>query len=394
MDITTLENWLWEAACSIRGPLDAPKYKDYILPLLFYKRLSDVYEDELQKLGQEFGDGVLARQLAREDRALIRFYIPNGYTWPEVRKSPIRLGERLTEAMRAIAKENPKLQGVIDMQDFNATTAGQRILDDDALARLMEILNRQRLGLHNVEPDILGRAYEYLLRKFAEGSGQSAGEFYTPKEVGMLMAYKRESSLEPILAGIGSFLSSVPNYIIGILLLVFLGVRWELVPISQMRGSMTPGMQPGLNLAFIADIFFHAALPIATYVLTTIGGWMLTMKSSTISTLGEDYVTVARARGLSEARITTAYVGRNAALPLFTQLAINIGFIVGGSILIEQVFVYQGIGYQLLVAISNRDYPVMQGIFLVVTVSVVISNLLADFLYSRLDPRVRITGRE
>jgi len=189
MDITTLENWLWEAACSIRGPLDAPKYKDYILPLLFYKRLSDVYEDELGKLSQEFGDEVLARQLAQEDRALIRFYIPNGYTWPEVRKSPVRLGERLTEAMREIAKENPKLVGVIDIVDFNATAAGQRILDDDNLARLMEILNRQRLGLRDVEPDILGRAYEYLLRKFAEGSGQSAGEFYTPKEVGTLMAY-------------------------------------------------------------------------------------------------------------------------------------------------------------------------------------------------------------
>jgi type I restriction enzyme M protein len=189
MDTTTLENWLWEAACSIRGPLDAPKYKDYILPLLFYKRLSDVYEDELGKLSQEFGDEALARQLAQEDRALIRFYIPNGYTWPEVRKSPVRLGERLTEAMREIAKENPKLGGVIDIVDFNATAAGQRILDDDNLARLMEILNRQRLGLRDVEPDILGRAYEYLLRKFAEGSGQSAGEFYTPKEVGTLMAY-------------------------------------------------------------------------------------------------------------------------------------------------------------------------------------------------------------
>ena len=189
MDITTLENWLWEAACSIRGPLDAPKYKDYILPLLFYKRLSDVYEDELQKLGQEFGDEDLARQLAQEDRALIRFYIPNGYTWAEVRKSPVRLGERLTEAMRAIAKENPKLAGVIDIVDFNATAAGQHILDDDVLARLMEVLNRQRLGLRDVEPDILGRAYEYLLRKFAEGSGQAAGEFYTPKEVATLMAY-------------------------------------------------------------------------------------------------------------------------------------------------------------------------------------------------------------
>jgi len=189
MDITTLENWLWEAACSIRGPLDAPKYKDYILPLLFYKRLSDVYEDELQRLSQELGDEAWARQLAQEDRALIRFYIPNGYTWPEMRKSPVALGQRLTEAMRAIAKENPKLAGVIDIVDFNATAAGQRILDDDVLARLMEILNRQRLGLRDVEPDILGRAYEYLLRKFAEGSGQSAGEFYTPMAVATLMAH-------------------------------------------------------------------------------------------------------------------------------------------------------------------------------------------------------------
>ena len=189
MDITTLENWLWEAACSIRGPLDAPKYKDYILPLLFYKRLSDVYEDELRKLSREFGDEALARQLAQEDRALIRFYIPNGHTWPEVRKSPVKLGERLTDAVKAISKENPKLVGVIDIVDFNATAAGQRILDDDTLARLTEILNRQRLGLRDVEPDILGRAYEYLLRKFAEGSGQSAGEFYTPMEVATLMSF-------------------------------------------------------------------------------------------------------------------------------------------------------------------------------------------------------------
>ncbi|RMF33560.1 MAG: SAM-dependent DNA methyltransferase, partial [Chloroflexi bacterium] len=189
MDITTLENWLWEAACSIRGPLDAPKYKDYILPLLFYKRLSDVYEDEIRRLSQELGSEELARQLARADRDLTRFYIPEGCTWPEVRTSPANLGERLTDAMREIARENARLQGVIDIVDFNATAAGQRILDDDTLSRLMEILNQHRLGLEDVEPDILGRAYEYLLRKFAEGSGQSAGEFYTPMEVGALMAH-------------------------------------------------------------------------------------------------------------------------------------------------------------------------------------------------------------
>jgi peptide/nickel transport system permease protein len=118
------------------------------------------------------------------------------------------------------------------------------------------------------------------------------------------------------------------------------------------------------------------------------------MKSSTMSTLGEDYVTVARARGLKEGRITTAYVGRNAMLPLVTQLLVSLGFVVGGSILIERVFVYQGIGFRLLQALNTRDYPLMQGIFLMITFSVVASNVLADFIYGWLDPRVRVHGGE
>lgn len=187
MDISTLENWLWDAACSIRGPIDAPKFKDYILPLLFYKRLCDVYEDEIRKLSKEFENEKFAKEIIKSDRKLIRFYIPDEYTWREIRKITTNLGEKLTEALKGIAKENPKFQSVIDIVDFNATAAGQRIISDDTLARLMEILNGHRLGLKDVEPDILGRAYEYLLRKFAEGSGQSAGEFYTPREVGILM---------------------------------------------------------------------------------------------------------------------------------------------------------------------------------------------------------------
>lgn len=190
MEISTLENWLWEAACAIRGPLDAPKFKDYILPLLFYKRLGDVFEDELARLRKELNlkDIDEARQYARMDRELVRFYIPKEVTWSEIRKSPQALGQRLTEAMREIAKENPKLAGVVDRRDFNVTEGGQRILDDANLERLMQVLERKRLGLADVEPDMLGRAYEYLLRKFAEGGGQSAGEFFTPREVGLLMA--------------------------------------------------------------------------------------------------------------------------------------------------------------------------------------------------------------
>lgn len=188
MDISTLENWLWDAACNIRGPIDAPKFKDYILPLLFYKRLCDVYEDEIRKLSKEFENEQFAKEIIKSDRRLVRFYIPAECTWKEIRKITTSLGEGLTEALREIAKENPKLKGVIDIKDFNETSAGQRVISDEALAKLIEILNRHRLGLKDAEPDILGRAYEYLLRKFAEGSGQSAGEFYTPREVAILMA--------------------------------------------------------------------------------------------------------------------------------------------------------------------------------------------------------------
>jgi len=212
--------------------------------------------------------------------------------------------------------------------------------------------------------------------------------------IGMLLAYRRQALWEPIVSGIASILSSIPNYIIGIVLLVYLGVYWGIIPINQMRGSRSPGIQPGFTWVFIKDIFFHAAMPVFTYVLSTIGSWILSMKSSTIGTLGEDYVTVARARGLSEGRITTAYVGRNAMLPLITQLLISIGFVVGGSILIENIFVYQGIGYRLSAALTTRDYPLMQGIFLIITISVVLSNLIADFVYGWFDPRVRVAGGE
>lgn len=188
MNSSSLEQWLWDAACSIRGAVDAPKFKDYILPLIFVKRLSDVFEDEIARLVEEFGDRKTALELVEEDHSLVRFYIPPAASWTEIRKFTTDIGQRLTDVVRAIAKANPHLQGVIDIVDFNATVSGQRIVEDTRLSTLIEILSRHRLGLADVEPDIFGRAYEYLLRKFAEGQGQSAGEFFTPKEVGWLIA--------------------------------------------------------------------------------------------------------------------------------------------------------------------------------------------------------------
>jgi type I restriction enzyme M protein len=201
----SLESWIWDAACSIRGAKDAPKYKDFILPLIFTKRLCDVFDDEINRIAAEVGSRKKAFQLAKLDwqkaelkdgkkKAMVRFFIPllpddpEQPVWSVIRKLADKIGEGVTTHMRAIAKENPLLSGIIDRVDFNATTHGQRDIDDDRLSNLIEAISTKRLGLEDVEADIIGKSYEYLIRKFAEGGGQSAGEFYTPPEVGTIMS--------------------------------------------------------------------------------------------------------------------------------------------------------------------------------------------------------------
>jgi type I restriction enzyme M protein len=190
----SLESWIWDAACSIRGAKDAPKYKEFILPLIFTKRLCDVFDDELNRIAKEVGSRAKAFKLVKHDKKLVRFYLPlepknpDEPVWSVVRTLSEKIGEQLTTHLRAIADSNPLLKGIIDRVDFNATTHGVRDLADDRLSNLIERISEKRLGLNDVEPDIIGRSYEYLIRKFAEGSVSSAGEFYTPKEVGMVMA--------------------------------------------------------------------------------------------------------------------------------------------------------------------------------------------------------------
>ena len=192
--VKTLESWIWDAACTIRGAKDAPKYKDFILPLIFAKRLCDVYDDELDRIAHEAGSRKLAFDLIERDHKLVRFYLPlrpedeTKPVWNVIRSKTNSLGQELTTTLKGIADHNPSLKGIIDRIDFNATTHGQRDIDDDRLSKLIEAISAKRLGLSDVEPDVIGRSYEYLIRKFAEGSGQSAGEFYTPAEVGYIIA--------------------------------------------------------------------------------------------------------------------------------------------------------------------------------------------------------------
>lgn len=195
-----MEQMLWDAACSIRGEKDAAKFKDYLLPLLFLKRLSDVFDDEIERLAEDYGDSRTALEIAEGDHSLLRFYLPPearwtvisgrvAFEWPPKDK-PKDIGEHLTKAVRAVVRYNPSLSGVIDVVDFAAERNGERDINPSKLREVIETFSdpRYRLGLADVQPDFLGRAYEYLLRKFAEGSGQSAGEFFTPTEVGFLMA--------------------------------------------------------------------------------------------------------------------------------------------------------------------------------------------------------------
>jgi type I restriction enzyme M protein len=190
----SLESWIWDAACSIRGAQEAPKFKDFILPLIFAKRLCDVFDDELDRIAVEVGSRAKAFKLVEKDHKLVRFYLPlkpqdpEEPVWSVIRELADKIGETLTGYLHDIAKTNPRLEGIIDRMDFNATTHGQRDIDDDRLSNLIEKISEKRLGLKDVEADIIGRSYEYLIRKFAEGSGQSAGEFFTPPQVARIMA--------------------------------------------------------------------------------------------------------------------------------------------------------------------------------------------------------------
>ncbi|MDD5638942.1 MAG: N-6 DNA methylase [Candidatus Pacebacteria bacterium] len=191
IDIKILENWLKSAADLLRGRSEG---LNYIITLLFYKRLCDVFDDEVSEIKQDI-NLLNEKDLERviKEAKLTRFFIPKEAHFQEVRKTTVNLGERLDNALFLIAKENPQLQGVIDIIQFNETRydAGQRkrIISDDTITKLLEVFNRYTIGLDETESDILGDAYEYLLRLYSSDKGKTAGEFYTPGEIAFLMAY-------------------------------------------------------------------------------------------------------------------------------------------------------------------------------------------------------------
>nr|WP_309473056.1 ABC transporter permease [Halopelagius longus] len=202
--------------------------------------------------------------------------------------------------------------------------------------------------------------------------------------LGAVMAYNEGELIDVGTTLNGIFLNSVPYYVAGILLVYVLGYQLGWFPTG---GRMTSGTTVGFNYPFLAGALHHAALPIMSLVITGFGGWALSMRGNSIRILGEDYLRVAQLRGLPSRRISLWYVGRNAILPMYTGLMISIGFVFGGSVILEQIFRYPGVGYYLYQSIGARDYPLMMGGFLIITITVAIGVFIADATYGFIDPR-------
>jgi peptide/nickel transport system permease protein len=204
--------------------------------------------------------------------------------------------------------------------------------------------------------------------------------------VGILSAWSRGGKLDGLLPPLLFIVSTLPVFVIGLVLLyLFAGVlNW--LPES---GNYDIGATPGFNISFIWDVFKHALLPGLSLVVVTAGLWVYSMRNNMVTTIAEDYVKMARAKGLSSARIMFDYAARNAILPNLTGFAMQLGYVLGGAILVEYLFSYPGLGYQFYTATTDHDLPLMQGLFLFYTVAVLVCVLVADILTAIIDPRTR-----
>jgi peptide/nickel transport system permease protein len=208
--------------------------------------------------------------------------------------------------------------------------------------------------------------------------------------LGALAGWKRGSRFEAIIPST-TLLTAMPYFWLA-LILVFLFANnvWHIFPQGQGYNTNST-IAVGWNLRFIGSAVQHAILPALTIVVSSVGGWLLGMRNMMVSTLSDDYVVAAEAKGLQPRRIMIGYAARNAVLPSVSGFAISLGFVVSGAIALEYVFSYPGIGFQLVTAVGNDDYPLMQGIFLVITLAVLGANLIVDLLHGFIDPRTRLS---
>jgi peptide/nickel transport system permease protein len=206
--------------------------------------------------------------------------------------------------------------------------------------------------------------------------------------LGVLAGWRRGSWVDGLLP-VTTFLSSVPYFWLGLLAIFLFTGPDSFFPSS---GGYQAGLVPYPDWPFISSMLRHSALPALTILISSVSGWILGMRNMMVTVSAEDYITVAHAKGLPDRRVALSYAARNALLPSVSGFALSLGLIVGGSLLVEIVFSYPGLGFLLFRAVGAKDYPLMQGIFLVITITVLIANLLADLVYLLLDPRTRKEG--
>ncbi|MDA8314357.1 MAG: ABC transporter permease [Actinomycetota bacterium] len=207
--------------------------------------------------------------------------------------------------------------------------------------------------------------------------------------IGALAAWHRGKAFDSIMVPTGVMLGAMPVFWIGLLVLYVFAYRLGWFPIA----GGTAGGQGLASVSGFGAVIRHAALPAITLTAVSMGGYIILMRNTTITVLSDDFVKFARAKGLPDHVVAARYAARNAILPSFTSFALALGFVVAGAIFIEYVFDYPGIAYLLYQAVTSLDYPLMQGIFLVIVVGVLIANFLADLLYVLLDPRIRVENR-
>ncbi|MFC7534692.1 ABC transporter permease [Actinoplanes sp. GCM10030250] len=212
--------------------------------------------------------------------------------------------------------------------------------------------------------------------------------FFLGTGLGILAGWRRGSWTDGLLP-VTTFLSSVPYFWLGIIAIYLLTGPDSFFPSS---GGFDNGLVPAWDQYFIPSAIQHSLLPALTILISSVSGWILSMRNMMVTVSSEDYITVAHAKGLTDRRVAMSYAARNALLPNVSGFALSLGFIVGGTLLVEIVFSYPGVGFQLFQALGASDYPLMQGIFLIITISVLVANLLADIAYLLLDPRTRKEG--
>lgn len=208
--------------------------------------------------------------------------------------------------------------------------------------------------------------------------------------LGIFAGRRPGGRLDSVMAPLSTFVGALPFFAVAQLLQLFLAGKLGWFP--DIHGYDVDNLVPAFDIYFVPSVLYHAVLPAVTIVIGSIGGWLLGMRNMMITTISEDYVLLAEAKGLRPWRVMTQYAARNAILPSVTGLAVSLGFVVGGSLLAEAVFAYPGVGYLFFQAVTSYDFQLMQALFLIISLSVLLANFIADSVYGLIDPRAREDG--